>query len=329
MNRDDETILAEATGWLVASEGPDEGMDWDAFTHWLEADARHRHAYDEIALTGLALDDHRDQLAFAPAKAPAFDTGPVEAPALAVVPGRFGRNAGRGLRWGGFAIAASLAAVLVVPRMMAPAPLVYQTEAAPERIALADGSIVLLAPRSTLSLADKAGGQMTLEGGALFDIRHDPARRMNISAGALEVHDIGTRFDIQAEGDAVRVAVDQGNLEVTSQALDAPVRLAAGKGLSFDGRAGTATVAPVRAGTVGAWQKHRLSYDNAPLALVVSDLRRYAGVSVDVPVSLRDRRFSGTLIVDSGEAAVRDLAQLMGLRLSGRTGAWRLDASGS
>lgn len=327
MNRDDETILSEATGWLVASEGPDADMDWDAFTHWLEADARHRHAYDEVALTGLALDDHRSELALAPQPASILETATaaVANDAFVSAPARFTR----GMRWGGFAIAASLAAVLVVPRMIAPAPVIYQTQGSPERIALADGSTVLLAPHSALSLADKAGGRMTLEGGALFDIRHDPARRMNITAGALEVHDIGTRFDIQAEGDAVRVAVDQGNLEVTSQALDAPVRLAAGKGLSFDGRAGTATVAPVRAGTVGAWQKHRLSYDNAPLALVVSDLRRYAGVSVDVPVSLRDRRFSGTLIVDSGEAAVRDLAQLMGLRLSGRTGAWRLDTSGS
>ena len=76
---------------------------------------------------------------------------------------------------------------------------------------------------------------------------------------------------------------------------------------------------------VGGWQEARLSYDNASLALVVADLRRYAGVKVEVPVALRSRRFSGTLIVDDGEKALRDLAELMGLHLDGHTGAWRLE----
>jgi transmembrane sensor len=76
---------------------------------------------------------------------------------------------------------------------------------------------------------------------------------------------------------------------------------------------------------IGAWQDGRLTYDNSSLALVAADLSRYAGVKVDVPANLRSRRFSGTLIVDDGEKALRDLVELMDLRVGGHAGAWRIE----
>jgi transmembrane sensor len=55
------------------------------------------------------------------------------------------------------------------------------------------------------------------------------------------------------------------------------------------------------------------------LPLVLDDLNRYAGIRVIMPDSLQNRRFSGSLIIGNGEAAIRDLAQVMGLPLD-RTG---------
>lgn len=321
MNRDDhphlsdrevsEEILSEAARLHLASDG--DAMDWDAFTLWLEHDPRHRRAFDEIALTDAALLDHRARLA-EPTDS-AEDRGSVDAPH----PRR------RAWRWVGVAVAASLAAVIAVPQFMDTASQSYATGTAPQRIALADGSTILLAPRSTLRVGGRGQDRIDLSGGALFDIRHDPGRRLRIQAGDLSISDIGTRFDVQAQDEAVRVAVEQGQVQVSAQELAEPVQLPAGKGLAFDRRAGTATVAAVDAGDVGAWKDGRLSYDNATLALVAGDLHRYAGVTVDVPPALRNRRFSGTLIVDNGDAALRDLVQLMGLRLGGHTGAWRLE----
>jgi transmembrane sensor len=51
------------------------------------------------------------------------------------------------------------------------------------------------------------------------------------------------------------------------------------------------------------------------LELVVADLARYAGVKVTVAEGLRGRQFSGTLVIRDGEAALRDLAQLMDIEL--------------
>lgn len=325
MNRENESdvpeaVLLEAAEWHLrcADEHGDE-MDWDAFAAWLEQDPRHNLAFDQMALTGDALGRHREMLAdlpggILPAVQDADTFGPVHRPGIL-----------RHWRWGGLAIAASLVAVLVVPQITAPAPTVYETTASSRRISLADGSAVVLAPHSRLTVAGRAGDTMDIAGGALFDIRHDPSRSLTISAGDARISDIGTRFDVQQQDDAVRVAVAQGQVNVTTDTMAAPIALIAGSGVTLDAAAGTAVVAPVRTDDVGAWQQDRLSYDNASLALVVADLRRYARIKVDVPVALRSRRFSGTLIVDDGEKALRDLAELMGLRLRGHAGAWHLE----
>ncbi|MDE8653922.1 FecR family protein [Novosphingobium album (ex Liu et al. 2023)] len=316
MNRLDDDILTQAAAWHIASD--DDAMDWDGFTRWLEADPRHRAAYDQVALGDALLIEHRH--AITPAAVRVEIGHADDARETIVRPAIAGWR-----RWAGAAIAASLAAALLLPQVMTPSPEVYQTTASAQRITLDDGSSVLLAPRSELRVAGRAQDRMALNGGALFDIRHDPDRQLEIAAGDVRISDIGTRFDVRADGARVRVEVGEGRVEVGSDALAAPVRLDAGKALLFDGKAGTATVAAVRSEDVGAWHAGRLSYDSAPLSLVAADLARYAGVTVKVPDELAGRRFSGTLILGNGDAALRDLSQVMGLDLRRDGGGYRLE----
>lgn len=302
MNRDEDTFHAEALRWHAASL--DDAMDWDGFTAWLEADPRHAEAYDAVALAEALIDDHRASL---PGDAPlaANDDAPEAFPLRA----RAGWK-----RWAGMAIAASLVAVLAVPSLLSTSPTVYQTGDASRAIALEDGSSVLLAPHSSLSIED-GQSRMALNGGAWFDIRHDPSRSLAITAGGVEIADIGTRFDVQANPGQVRVEVAEGSVSVSSAMLDRPIHLAEGRGLAFDARAGTAMVMPLAAGDIGEWRAGRLSFDAAPLALVAADLSRYSGTRITVAKGVADRQFSGTLVIGNGEAAVRDLSQLMGIEL--------------
>lgn len=320
----EDPIRMQAAQWHIASDS--DAMDWDGFTRWLEADPRHHRAYDEIALTdGLLQDHHGDLQKIRPEPedvAGSVQTAANDAGDAGIV---LRPNFSRRLVFAAAALAATLAGVLVVPQFAAPAPKTYVTTSTPQQIALDDGSSVTLAPRSRLLVEGRDQDRMALSGGALFDIRHDPDRPLTITAGNLRISDIGTRFDIQAEASNVRVAVVEGKVDVTSEGFAVPVHLSAGDGLSFDRRAGRATIMAVQADDVGSWRQGRLSYDDAPLALVIADLRRYAGVRVDMPEAIGDRRFSGTLTVGDGNAALRDLAQVMGLRLDGRAGAWRLE----
>lgn len=311
MNRDFEAIAEQAAAWHAASLAED--MDWDGFTAWLEADPRHAAAYDEVALADALATEHGAGLALPVAAndEDAFDT-PVA-------------RAHGWKRWAGVAIAASLVAVLVVPQIaVQPAAQVYATGDVARTVALDDGSRIIVAPHSRLDVGGRHQDRLALSGGAWFEIRHDPSRSMEISAGDLTISDIGTSFDVQATPRHVRVEVSEGVVSVSSERLSSRVQLAQGRALHFDGERGTSAVMPFDTKDAGEWRSGRLTYDSAPLALVVADLSRYAGVEVTLAPALGQRQFSGTLVIGNGETALRDLSQVMGVELGRSDGGYSL-----
>ena len=309
MNRDEDTIIARAVQWHLASEADD--MDWDGFAAWLAADPRHRAAYDEIALTDAAL----GEVGMTPEEAPApLAANDDEPPA---------RRRGWAV-WSGGALAASLAALALVPQLTEPAPQVYATTAKAQNIALADGSRIALAPHSRLTVEGREQDRIALEGGAWFDIRHNPSRQLVIDAGGVAISDIGTSFDVQAAPGRVSVEVAEGQVALSGDRLAKPVQLAAGHAFRLDSASGTAITAPLEEGEAGEWREGRLSYRNEALGLVAADLARYAGVQIDLAEGIENRQFSGTLAVGDGDAAVRDLAQLMGLGVERSSAGYRL-----
>jgi len=314
MNGDTTRIDEQAAAWQAASARDD--MDWDGFTRWLEADPRHRQAYDETALAAALLDDHRELLA-APVASLASANDAVERRPLRRWP-----------LWLGSGLAASLAAVMIAGQVIPPTPVTVESGPTAMTVALGDGSSATLAPRSRLTIGGRDATELALDGGAYFVIRHDPSRALTITAGDLTVTDIGTRFDVRRSPTDVRVEVADGEVAVRSARLAAPVRLPAGRRLAFDLAASRAVVSPVAAAAVGEWRQGRLSYDSAPLQLVAADLARYAGVRLVVPGALAQRRFSGSLFIGDGDTAVRDLAQLMELELHRDGGAYRLGGPG-
>ncbi|WP_068076819.1 FecR family protein [Novosphingobium lentum] len=299
-------IVETAAQWHVASACDD--MDWDGFTAWLEADPAHARAYDEIALADGLIDEHRPAL---------LETEE----AAFVAPSRTRVRLA-------LAVAAVLAVAISLPALLVGKETVYRTEAAGRHIALEDGSAIDLAPHSQLSISGRRHDRMALSGGAYFAIQHDPARQLLITAGPIGLRDIGTRFDVQRDGTSVRVAVSEGRLTASSDGLDEPIALDAGKALRIDGETALGFVTPVRPETVGEWRAGHLSYQNAPLALVAGDLARYAGVQIAVPVSLRSRTFSGTLALGDGRTAAHDLAQLLGLALRDDRGGFVMEPAG-
>jgi transmembrane sensor len=303
---EDGDIVAQAVGWQVASCRED--MDWDGFTTWLEADPRHRLTFDEVALTDRLVCKHR--LAFRAVADP--EDAPVNVAAT------------RKIRWLPAGLAAAVAAgvaILVGPLLLPPAERGFATGATSRMITLADGSSVVLAPRSRLVISGRSNDAMQLNGGAWFDIRHVAGRELAITAGPVTIRDVGTRFDVQEDAYSVRVAVAQGKVDVASQSLSQPIVLAEGRTLLFDNQMAIATTASANIADIGGWRQDRLTYQDAPLPLVAKDLDRYAGTHLDVAADLRNRRFSGTLIVGNRIEAPRNLARLMGLALvCGRNG---------
>jgi len=308
---DRDLIMDEAAIWHIASARDD--MDWDSFTAWLEASPDHRAAYDEIALSDAMLAYH------APMLRADFADPVVEAPP----PVRRNWQV-----WGGVAMAASLAAIVAVPMALRDDARTYATTGTSQTIALADGSRIELAPRSRLTVKD-GETRIALEGGAYFSIKHDPSRALVVNAGPVEVRDIGTQFDVQADKGSARIGVSEGRVQVSSSQFARSVDLPHGRALAFDAAQGSIAVRNIDTTEVGSWRAGRLTFSDTPLALVAKDLSRYVGTKVTVPGNLGIRRFSGTLSIGDGQAALRDLAQLMGLELHSVDGGYRLEPAAS
>lgn len=308
----DEQMLDQAIAWQAALEQDD--ADWDAYLAWLEADPRHREAFDSIALVDAAITDNREQIKS------------VLAPDL-TVPADPRPNRWRPRLLWGSAIAASLAILVVGPILRSNAdPVVYENGGTTNRsLALANGTSVILAPSSRIVVTGKDAGAIELaRGEAYFDVRHDPGRTLTVSAGTYRISDIGTRFSVNLANGTFRVGVAEGVVSVDAPGVAKPVRLDAGHQLV--GGNGALTLALVDVAQIGSWRSGRLSYTDAPLALVAADISRYSGKAIIVDPSMEKKHFSGSLVIGDGSKLVGDLAGVMGIEAQSSGNSVRLGA---
>jgi len=168
-------------------------------------------------------------------------------------------------------------------------------------------------PSSHLSIAGTQQNDMTLEGGALFDIRHDPDRALTINAGGQRISDIGTRFDVLALPGHVRVTVAEGRVAIGQTGNEGAIELPAGRGIAIDTAAHAARIRAIATQDVGSWRAGRLVYNDAPLSLVAADLSRYVGREIVASPDVTARRFSGVLASGDGAELVDELGEVMGL----------------
>jgi transmembrane sensor len=187
-----------------------------------------------------------------------------------------------------------------------------------DSVKLPDGSTVVLAPGSRLTVAsgfNSGNRDVTLEGAAFFEVKHDGAHPFVVHSRGAEIRDIGTAFSVKTDVNGrVSVAVTHGivALRDTSPGSAAPVELRAGdRGVL---QAGTVAVAR---GTVTdedmAWTRGQLAYRDAPLAEVQADLRRWYGIELQVVDAVLARRtLTASFRGDSAAQVVQVIALALG-----------------
>lgn len=187
-----------------------------------------------------------------------------------------------------------------------------------DSVQLPDGSVIVLAPGSRLTVASGFNGthrEVALEGAAFFTVTHDDRRPFVVRARGAEIRDLGTAFSVKSDArGAVSVAVTHGVVAMrdTTAGSPAPVELRAGDRGTL--HAGTVAVAR---GTVTdddvAWTRGQLAYRDASLAEVQADLRRWYGVELAVPDRiLAGRTLTASFHSDSASQVVRVIALAFG-----------------
>lgn len=240
-------------------------------------------------------------------------------------------------RWMGLAAAAVLA-VVVVPRFLrdsagsvaTAAPTVLATGVgARDSIRLADGTRVLLAPGSRLTVpATYADGARTvqLEGSAYFEVVHNATRPFTVRTAGAEIRDIGTAFTVTQDADGgVGVVVTHGTVAVRPLTAQAPT------GATATGVTPTGDVVELHAGDRGAvqpsgvsvqrgvvaaadtaWMGGQLAYRDAALSMVQADLARWYGQTLVVADSALLRLTVTMPAQPSATRAVQTIAAMLG-----------------
>jgi transmembrane sensor len=321
-------LEAEALRWHVHLHGGEAvEADWLAFTDWLEANPAHNDAYDTIALAW----DEAGTLgeAFEDASEQNIESANENTNTVIAFPFHRLRNAvkARPLAFGGgfgAAIAATLL-VLMAPVFMSqngmPGGLDYATGIGEQRtVTLDDGSTVILNTNSSITVRmNKKGRNIELnKGEALFTVTHEKNRPFIVAANGLNIHDIGTRFDVRLDVDRTLVSVTQGIVELQSatpypQQNKQPLRLTKGQQAirNIDNTISVRQVDPMQ---TTSWQQGFLVFENTELTTVVAELNRYFARPIRlVGEHVQNVRFSGILQISDQDRAVRDIAALESL----------------
>lgn len=235
------------------------------------------------------------------------------------------------------AATAGVAAVALVGAQVAlrthvsppPAPRVYETAAAQRAdLLLTDGTKVVLAPASRLRVATDFGNErrdLYLDGEAFFDVAHDSQRPFTVYAGNASAHDIGTAFSVRsyAEDGAVQIVVREG---VVAMSGVGPLGAGDVGRLTTEGKTSVRHRADVS--SMLGWLDGRLEFEDAPLARVLDDVRRWHHVDVELRDStLGSLPFTGSVGGLPTSQALELVSRTLGLRLTRENDRYTLNAA--
>ena len=182
-----------------------------------------------------------------------------------------------------------------------------------DSMTLSDGTKIVLGPLSSVKVASDYGAasrHVEIRGDAYFEVVHDGSRPFTVHIDNATIQDIGTKFAIHSDGvGGIGVSVTEGSVSLAPvQLATPPVILKAGDQGTMDkagrvaARRGAATEDDM------AWRNGRLVFRETPLSEVVSSMRRWYGIELQLmDPSLASRHLTATF---SGEPADRVLEVL-------------------
>lgn len=333
MNKEEQLLArasqkeAEAYAWVVRlSSDQRTRQDEAGFEKWLQEDRLNANRYGE----GLALwkqlgalgdsDEARETLGHL------YERGPPQVAERRRVSRRAVLGSGVG------ALAATVAGVLVLPRLHLSDHVTYETAKGEQRrIALDDGSVIMLDTATKVQVAMSASQRVIalLKGQAFFDVAHDPARPFRVFAGADEIRAIGTAFQVRYESGATRVVLEEGKVAVFRGGAFKPVpkanpNLQSGNAdvVLHPGQATNLTsteppkVEAVDLSRTDAWRDGELVFDDVPLSIAVAEVNRYGGRTVILADESTGRlHVSGTFHTNRPEDFVEGVTAALPVRV--------------
>jgi len=337
-------IAEQASEWFVANdEAPLDAQERTVLVAWLKASPAHVEEFLGVAsvardlhLAGAAAQSSVAELV-ALARAEKDDPVQVFGSGARSSPGHAAP------RWQPFAVAAAVAGMAGLgalwlwnlrltthaPLGVAATALHYQTGHGEQQThPLADGSVLHLNTDSAVTVRYGAEQRLiVLEAGeADFEVVHDPKRSFRVMAGAAQVLDLGTRFDVRVASGSTVVTVVEGQVAVTPAPRPGrggtasghlpQVQVGPNEQLSVSEGRWPATPIAVDAQRATAWLHRQIEFEHEPLERVAAEFNRYARKPIEITApALRGLEVSGVFSIDDPEEFVAFLRSLDGVRV--------------
>jgi transmembrane sensor len=196
---------------------------------------------------------------------------------------------------------------------------------------LADGSVLHLNTDSAVTIRYGKSERLVMltSGQAEFEVTHEPDRTFRVLAGAAEVIDLGTQFDVRLEQKSTVVTVVEGRVEVgpspmretlgtTARQAQAArfVELAAGQQIGVAEGQWPAVPITVDVQSATAWLRQEIVFDHEPLERVAAEYNRYTAKPIEIATpALRSMQVSGVFSTDDPDAFIAFLRSLKGVRV--------------
>lgn len=220
------------------------------------------------------------------------------------------------------AVIISAAAILFFPATKT-APLSWmKVTAVPQvlkKVQLPDGSSVTLFPGATLqysSLFNLRERKVFLHGRAYFDISTSPGKPFSVHTGQYSTQVLGTKFEIneQAAAHHLAVVLQSGKVQVCRQNQSLTV-LQPDESIIVQTDNGSFQKEKVPAVTMLTWLSGELTYEQATLSEVCTDLERWYGVHIHIgPQRLHNKHITGSFSRMPLQAVMNILSQTAGFR---------------
>lgn len=310
-NDQSNSVAQQAAGWwIVFHEEHAPPADHREFADWVTRSPERVAAYLKTALVEQTLkspavrwpDTPREEL-IREARQSMASVVPIAGPTA--TPHASALHFRKDRRWRfALALAASLVvAVVGAAWILGSQPALYSTRLGEQRsLVLGDGSRVTLntASRIEVDLRRERRILRLLEGEALFEVAHDPARPFDVHTSHAVLRAVGTQFDVDVRPGRTTVTIVEGRVAVVSSSPggDAtrrfPLLEAADRLVIGDSGNGTKAQG-VNIDAATSWTKHQLVFWHRPLGEVAEEFNRYNSVRLRVDgEELRQQLISGT-----------------------------------
>lgn len=229
------------------------------------------------------------------------------------------------------AAAAAIAAVIgsslyfVQPAMRTYATAVGERQT----ITLTDGSTIALNTNSVLKLSANASARKAVleRGEALFQIHHDAQHPFVVIASGHRITDLGTKFIVREETDALKVTLLEGRARIETAGDAAKHRatdLTPGETvIASADRLVKSKRAIAKLANEASWQRGVLVFENATLADAARELNRYNAQKLVIEdPAVAKLKFDATIPTNGIQTFTRVAQQVFGLKIERHEGEW-------